>query len=124
MTDTRTTLQATGAEVTAELTEAVEALRDCEETSTACAMAMAATGGMVTEVRRALDCADQCAATARILLRAAAPDEFVLDAVIDAAVAACEASAATCGPHAAVHEHCRVHAQSASACAVSLRALR
>ena len=67
MSDTRTTLETTGADATAELTEAVEALRDCEETSTACAMAMAATGGMATEVRRALDCADQCAAAARVL---------------------------------------------------------
>jgi hypothetical protein len=124
MTDTRTTLETTGAEVTTALTEAVDALRDCEATSTACAMAMAATGGMVAEIRRALDCADQSAATARILLRAQAPDEAVLNAVVEAAVVACEASAAECGPHADRHDHCRVHAQSASACATSLRALR
>ncbi len=124
MTDTRTTIETTGGTATAELVAAVDALQDCERISTACATAMAATGAMATEVRRALDCADQCATTARVLLRATSPDTAVLAAVVEAAVVVCETTAAACGAHADHHDHCRVHAQSASACASTLHALQ
>jgi uncharacterized protein GlcG (DUF336 family) len=41
----------------AELAAVIDAVRECEQASNACAMAMVEAGGMVTEVRRALDCA-------------------------------------------------------------------
>jgi hypothetical protein len=124
MTDTRTLITTTGGTPNAELAAALDALRDCERASTACAMAMVETGGMVTEIRRALDCADQCAATERILSRSIAPDSAVIAAVVQAAVVAVEASGQACGAHAEHHPHCRLHARTAGECATALYALQ
>ena len=88
----------------------VEKLHDAERAGTACASAMAATGGMEREILLALDCADLCSAAARVLGRREA-DAAVSDAVVSAAVLACEASAGACGAHADHHEHCRLHAE-------------
>jgi hypothetical protein len=87
-------------------------------------MAMVDTGGMVTEVRRALDCADLCDATERVVSRGPAADPGVVAAAVEAAAVACEASAAACGAHAGHHDHCRLHSASAQACAAALRALQ
>ncbi len=121
MTDTRAMVDAAGGTPDAALTAAIDALRDCAQTCTACSMAMVATGGMVTEVRRALDCADLCAAAERVLSRGPAADQGVLTAAVEAAAVACAASAAACAAHAEHHEHCRLHAASAAACADALR---
>ncbi|MBP2365527.1 hypothetical protein [Pseudonocardia parietis] len=88
----------------------VEKLHDAERASTACASAMAATGQMEREVLLALDCADLCAAAARVLGRRTA-DTSVAKAAAAAALRACEASSAACGAHADHHEHCRAHAE-------------
>jgi hypothetical protein len=124
MTDTRTMIDSAHGSPTPELTAAIDALRDCEQTSTSCAMAMVDTGGMVTEVRRALDCADLCDATERVVSRGPAADPRVVAAAVEAAAVACEASAAACGAHAGHHDHCRLHSASAQACAAALRALQ
>jgi hypothetical protein len=120
MTDTRTMIDSAYGSPTLELTAAIDALRDCEQTCTSCAMAMVDSGGMVTEVRRALDCADLCDAAERVLSRGPAADPGVIAAVVEAVAVACEASAAACGAHAGHHDHCRLHSASAQA----LRALQ
>lgn len=120
MSDTEEMIRNTGGVVTVELVTAIDALRGCELASGSCAMAMVESGGMVVEVRRALDCADVCAAAHRVLSRGPAPDA----AVNAAALVACDASAAACGAHADHHEHCRLHSAGARACADALRALQ
>jgi hypothetical protein len=124
MADTRSMVDAAHGSPTAELTSAIDALRDCEQTCTACAMAMVESGGMVTEVRRALDCADLCDAAERVLSRGPATDPRVVAAAVEAAGVACEASAAACGAHAGHHEHCRLNSASAEACCQALCALQ
>ena len=44
--------------------------------------------------------------------------------VVEAAIMACEASAAACGAHAECHDHCRLHSGFAQACADALRLLQ
>ncbi|MEJ2884967.1 hypothetical protein [Actinomycetospora aeridis] len=103
---------------------ALDALADCEQVSTACTVAMASVGGMAGEIRLALDCADVCAATHRVLTRGEGGHAATLTALVDAALHACEASAAACGAHADHHDHCRKHADSATAAVKALTALR
>lgn len=124
MADTRAMMDSTSGTTGGEFAPAIDALRDCEQASNACAMAMVESGGMVAEVHRALDCADVCEATERVLSRGSATDSPVVAAVVEAAVAACEASAAACRPHADHHTHCRLHSATAQACADTLRTLR
>jgi hypothetical protein len=123
-TDTRKLMESTSGTASAELTAAIDALEDCEKASNACAMAMVDGGGMAAEVHQALDCADVCDSTERVLSRGPAPDARVVAAVVGAAIVACEASAAACGAHAEHHTHCRLHSGSARACAGALRALQ
>ncbi|OLT11889.1 hypothetical protein BJF78_25510 [Pseudonocardia sp. CNS-139] len=108
----------------AELARVIDALRECEQVSNSCAMAMVEVGGMVTEVRRALDCADMCDAAERILSRGPATDPGIVAAVVEACLRACEASARACGAHADHHVHCRLHSASARRCAEALRGLQ
>ena len=107
-----------------ELASALDALTACEQASTVCATAMDELGGMAFEVHRALDCADVCAATRRVLSRVAHQDPRVVAAVIESAVVACESSAADCDAQADHHEHCRRHSAAAHVCAQALRALQ
>ncbi len=123
-TDTRKLMESAGGTASAELTAAIDALEDCEKASNACAMAMVDGGGMAAEVHQALDCADVCDSTERVLSRGKAPDPRVVAAVVGAAIVACEASAAACGAHAEHHAHCRLHSGSARASADALRALQ
>jgi hypothetical protein len=124
MTDIAQMVDSTGGTPGPELVAAIAALRDCEQVSNACAMAMVQTGGMVVEVRRALDCADVCEAAERVLSRSQAPDPAVVAAVVEAAALACEASATACAAHAEHHPHCRLHSASARTCAEALRMLQ
>ena len=107
----------------AELAAVIDALRESEQACNACAMAMVEVGGMVTEVRRALDCADLCHATERVLSRGPAADVQLEAALVQACILACQATAEACGQHADHHEHCRLHSQSAARCADALRTL-
>jgi hypothetical protein len=107
----------------AELASAIDAVRECEQAANACAMAMVDRGGMALEVRRALDCADVCGATERILSRGPATDAGLDAALVQACIVACQASAEACGKHADHHEHCRLHSQSATRCVEALRGL-
>jgi hypothetical protein len=126
MSDTLQVIDSAGAgpvPAHAELARVIDALRECEQVSTSCAMAMVEVGGMVTEVRRALDCADMCGVSERILSRGPAADSDIVAAVVQACLRACEASARACGAHADHHEHCRLHSETARRCAEALRGL-
>jgi hypothetical protein len=99
-----------------ELSVVLQALTDLDRASTACAAAMIAeddAADMISAVRADLDCADIAAAAQRVLSRGTAMDLGVVRAVLQAAVAASERSAAECGRHARHHAHCRVQAESA-----------
>jgi hypothetical protein len=124
MTHTPEHLASIGDEAAPERVAALDALSECEQVSTACAVAMAGIGGMPGELRRALDCADVCAAAHRVLARGQGGDLGTLTGVLDAAALACDASAAACGAHADHHEHCRRHAEAATACVRAVKALR
>ena len=123
-TDTRKMMDSIGGAVSDEAVAAIDALCDCVKASTACAMAMVEGGSMAAEVRLALNCADVCDSTGRVLARGLAADPRVVAAMIEAAVVACEASATACGAHAKCHDHCQLHSSSAQACADALRALQ
>ncbi|NMI01996.1 hypothetical protein [Pseudonocardia acidicola] len=126
MTETLQVIDSAGAgpvPAHAELATVLDALRECEQAANACAMAMVEVGGMVTEVRRDLDCADMCDATEHVLSRGPATDLNIVGSVVHACALACQASAAACGPHAAQYEHCRLHSESAKRCAEALQRL-
>lgn len=109
-------LQSTGSRAAnlGQVAEAIDALKECEGDSTACAAAMMALAdtSMTTATHAALDCADVCGSTARVLARTPAPDSRVIHSVLEATIAAVERSASECSRHADHHEHCRVMSES------------
>lgn len=111
-------------QVTASVDAALTALAECGRMSTACAGSMIEIGGMASEVRHALDCADVCGAAERVLARHGALDDPAVTAALDAATTACGESASACGAHADHHPHCATHARSATACVEALEAVR
>lgn len=105
-----------------ELAAVIQALADLDRDSTACAMAMAAGGGMTSATRAALDAADISATAGRVLARGESADLAVVRSVLEAAATAAERSARECGAHAGHHGHCRIHSESAGRAAELLRA--
>src|SRR5919197_1315660 len=81
-------LQSTGSRAAnlGQVAETIDALKECEGDSTACAAA--------------------------VLARTPAPDSRVIHGVLEATIAAVERSASECGRHADHHEHCRVMSES------------
>jgi hypothetical protein len=105
------------------LAAAIEALSITDRNTTACAAAMAGgEGDMAVAVRADLDCIDICHAVRQVLTRATA-DASVLRGLLEAAVTACERSAAECGRHAHHHAHCRLCSEGTMATAAACRAL-
>jgi hypothetical protein len=78
---------------------------------------------LVRCIRLNNDCADLCAATARILSRQAEPEPAVIRAAVDACAAACAACGSECERHGAKMEHCRICAEACRACEAACRAL-
>jgi hypothetical protein len=68
-------------------------------------------------IRRCLDCAAICEATARVVARQTANKPELQRRQLEACIAACELCAEACGAHAQVHEHCRLCRDSCLACA-------
>lgn len=101
------------------LADAVLALVDCAQACTACADACLSEEN-VAELRKCvrtnLDCADICAATARVLSRHTGYDANITRAQLQACVQACSSCADECGRHAGMHEHCRVCAERCRTC--------
>jgi hypothetical protein len=68
-------------------------------------------------IRLNQDCADLCAATARLAARALDEDTDVLRVLVHLCARVCAACAAECRAHADVYEHCRVCAEVCERCA-------
>jgi hypothetical protein len=101
------------------LAHAIESLAECAQACTACADACLSeemVADLRTCIRRNLDCADSCGATARILSRHTGYDPTTTRAHLEACIAACRACGDECAQHADMHEHCRVCAEACRAC--------
>jgi uncharacterized membrane protein len=101
------------------LLRCIDQCRVCAATCTACADASLGENDlqeMVRVIRHALDCADACEATGRIVTRQTAPDLHLIRAITEACAVACLACAEECERHAAHHEHCRVCAEDCRRC--------
>ncbi len=110
----------------ARLAATIDALVACSETCTACADACLGEG-MVAElatcIRLNLDCADICAAAARILSRHTGYDGNVSRTLLHACSLACKSCGDECASHAERHEHCRLCAQACRRCEQACREL-
>jgi hypothetical protein len=70
-------------------------------------------------IRNCLDCADVCAATARLAVRRTAQNIDVLRAQLEACITACETCAAECESHD--NPHCSLCAKMCRECAEDCR---
>ena len=98
----------------------VTAAAECTVVCTACADACLQeenVAEMRTCIRNNVDCADVCAATARLISRPGKQDASTLRAQLEACATACRACAAECERHANRMKHCAVCAESCRACA-------
>jgi hypothetical protein len=108
------------------LAATIDALIDCAGACTTCADAClneTDVAGLISCIRTNLNCADICAATARVLSRHSGPDPTISRAQLAACVTACAACAAECGRHAGMHEHCRICAEACRRCERACRDL-
>lgn len=103
------------------LARCIEACSECEEACTACADGCLSEQGQVESlvkcIRLNLDCADICAATARVVSRQTEYDANVTRPQLEAGIAACK----SCGDECEIHaqhgmEHCRVCAEQCRTC--------
>ncbi|MBV9883985.1 MAG: four-helix bundle copper-binding protein [Sphingomonadaceae bacterium] len=93
----------------------------CAAICTACADADSAEAMDMRQcARTCLDCADICAATARVAIRQSGSNATVVRAMLETCVAACETCAEECDRHE--HEHCRLCAEMCRECARDCRA--
>ena len=101
------------------LVACIDACYACAGACTSCADACLAEE-MVAELRQCirlnLDCADICAATASLATRRTGSNEEVIRKTLEACATACRTCGDECASHAAMHEHCRICADSCRAC--------
>jgi uncharacterized protein DUF326 len=71
-------------------------------------------------IRTCLDCADICAATARVAIRQTGSNPAVTRAMLETCATACDACAEECARHD--HDHCRLCAEMCRECARDCRA--
>ncbi len=108
------------------LAEVIDALGDCAQ---ACAADTDADlseqnlAEMVPCIRLCEDCADVCAATARVLSRPARWDARFMMLLLEACVAVCRSCGDECERHAPMHGHCRVCAAACFRCEQTCRGL-
>lgn len=110
----------------AKLAGATDALIACAEACTACADACLSEESVADLrkcVRTNLDCADVCAATARVLSRHTGYDANISRSLLEACATVCRSCADECGSHAEMHEHCRICAEACRACEQACRDL-
>jgi hypothetical protein len=108
------------------LAAAIDALTDCAQACTACADACLGeehVNDLVKCVRLNLDCADVCAATARVVSRQTGYDANITRPLLEACAAACRACGDECASHAEMHEHCRICAEACRRCEEACRQL-
>jgi hypothetical protein len=111
----------------ASLQACIDACLECAATCNTCADACVSEEDpalLVRCIRRNNDCADLCAAAARILGRQSEPSRAVVDAVLDACVKACVECAEECERHGAHMKHCAICAEMCRACADACRGLK
>ena len=102
----------------------IDRLLDCAEACTACADACLGedeVADLTRCIRLNLDCADVCAATARVLSRQTSSDDRLNLDLLQACVAICQTCGDECSRHADHHLHCRL---CADACAEAEEACR
>jgi hypothetical protein len=108
------------------LAATIDAVSACAQACTACADACLSEQ-MVAEltkcIRTDLDCADICAATARVLSRHTGYDANITRSILEACAVACESCGDECERHAGMHEHCRICAEACRACEAACRDL-
>ncbi len=101
------------------LVACLRACLDCAQTCTSCAYACLAED-MVAELRQCIrrnqDCADVCAATARVLTRRSGTNDALVRSLLAACQEACRSCAEECEQHAGMHEHCRICAEACRHC--------
>jgi hypothetical protein len=110
----------------AKLAAALDALIACGEACTACADACLSedrVADLTKCIRTNLDCADICAATARVLSRHTGYDANVSRSLLEACATACKACGDECASHADMHEHCRICADACRTCERACRDL-
>ena len=104
----------------------IDVLIACSEACTACADACLSEG-MVAEltkcIRTNMDCADICAATARVLSRHTGYDANISRTLLEACAQACRSCGDECARHAEAHEHCRICAEACRECERACRDL-
>jgi hypothetical protein len=108
------------------LATAIDALIACSQACTACADACLSedtVAELTTCIRTDLDCADVCAATARVLSRHTGYDANITRALLEACATACRSCGDECARHADMHEHCRICAEACRACERACRDL-
>lgn len=107
-------------DTTEELVLAARHAMLCSLFCTSCADAdVAEDGDMQQCIRNCLDCADICAATARLAVRRTAQNVEVLRAQLELCILACETCAAECEKHD--HPHCTKCAEMCRECAADCR---
>ncbi|MEV7040393.1 hypothetical protein [Amycolatopsis sp. NPDC051061] len=74
-------------------------------------------------MRTDLDCADVCATTARVLSRHTGYDANIIRALREACAMVGKSCGDECGPHAEMHEHCRICADACRSCERACRDL-
>ena len=72
-------------------------------------------------IRTCLDCADICESTTHVLSRHTGYDANLTRAMLQACIQACSSCANECGQHAAMHEHCRICAETCRVCEKACR---
>jgi uncharacterized membrane protein len=129
MTDTREMLSTLSVPVGVdpdELAAAIDACLNCLQTCVSCADADLGEED-VEDLRTciALDqnCADVCAATARILSRPAHWDQLVVHRLLQACSRVCAQCAEECARHADHHRHCAICERTCRACVRACDAL-
>ena len=108
------------------LLEALAALHHCTLACTSCADACLGEKepqNLVRCIRLNLDCADVCAATARLLTRQTEPSGALVRRQLEVCEAFCQACQTECEKHAHHHEHCRVCAEACKRCAEACHAV-
>jgi hypothetical protein len=122
MSHTREMLESTeagAALAVAEFAAAIDACLGCVQACTSCANACLGEDD-IAAMRHciALDqnCADICAATARVLSRPVDADPGLLRALLEACVRACSNCAEECARHAEHHHHCAICEEACRDC--------
>jgi len=110
----------------AKLAAAIDTLISCGGACTACADACLSedmVGQLTKCIRTDLDCADICAATARVLSRHTGYDANISRSLLEACATAGAACGDECSRHAGMHEHCRICADACRTCEQACRDL-